>query len=56
MCMVKFDGTNNFDMWRCEVMDVLNAQNLKDAAFARETSGNIRERLEQDESDSVSLH
>ena len=23
--MVKFDGTNNFGMWRCEVMDTLNA-------------------------------
>ena len=21
----KFDGTNNFKLWRCEVMDALNA-------------------------------
>ena len=27
---VKFDGTNNFRLWRCEIMDTLNAQNLKD--------------------------
>ena len=27
---VKFNGTNNFGMWRCEVMDVLTASNLKD--------------------------
>ena len=24
----KFDGTNNFDMWQCEVMDVLVQQEL----------------------------
>jgi len=28
--VVKFNGTNNFDMWRCEVMDALIASNLKD--------------------------
>ena len=28
--VVKFDGTNNFDMWRYEVMDALNVQNLED--------------------------
>ena len=28
--VVKFNGTNNFDMWRCEVMDVLTASNLED--------------------------
>ena len=28
--VVKFNGTNNFGMWRCEVMDALNASNLKD--------------------------
>ena len=28
--VVKFNGTNNFGMWRCEVMDALNAQNLED--------------------------
>ena len=29
--VVKFDGTNNFRLWRCEVLDALNAQNLEDA-------------------------
>ena len=28
--VVKFDGKNNFSMWRCEVMDVLMASNLED--------------------------
>ena len=28
--VVKFDGTNNFELWRCKVMDALNAHNLKD--------------------------
>ena len=28
--VVKFNGTNNFGMWRCEVMDALNASNLED--------------------------
>ena len=27
---VKFDGKNNFKMWRCEVMDALTASNLED--------------------------
>jgi len=26
--VVKFDGTNNFGMWRCEVIDVLMTSNL----------------------------
>ena len=26
----KFNGTNNFGLWRCEVLDALNAQNLED--------------------------
>ena len=29
--VVKFDDKNNFDMWRCEVMDALTASNLKDS-------------------------
>ena len=28
--VVKFDGKNNFGMWRCEVMDPLTASNLED--------------------------
>ena len=28
--VVKFNGTNNYGMWRCEVMDALTASNLED--------------------------
>ena len=28
--MVKFDGKNNFGIWRCEVMDVQTVSNLED--------------------------
>ena len=28
---VKFDGTNYFGLWRCEVLDALNTQTLEDA-------------------------
>ena len=28
--VVKFNGTNNFGMWRYEVIDALNASNLED--------------------------
>ena len=28
--VVKFNGTNNFGMWRCEVIDALTASNLED--------------------------
>jgi len=28
--VVKFNDTNNFGMWRCEVMDTLTASNLED--------------------------
>ena len=27
--MVKFDCKNNFDMWKCEVMDALTTSNLE---------------------------
>jgi len=27
--VVKFDGTNNFGIWRCEVMDALTTSNLE---------------------------
>ena len=28
--VVKFNGKNNFGMWRCEMMDALTASNLED--------------------------
>ena len=34
--VVKFNGTNNFGMWRCEVMDALNASNLEDSLIGEE--------------------
>jgi len=34
--MVSFDGMNNFGMWRCELIDVLNAQNLENSLFLQE--------------------
>jgi len=34
--VVKFDGTYNFELWRCVVMDALNAQNLKDTLELQE--------------------
>ena len=36
--VVKFDGTNNFDMWRCEMMDALTASNLKDSLLCEKKS------------------
>ena len=34
--MIKFDGTNNFGMQRCEVIDALTMSNLEDAIFLEE--------------------
>jgi len=34
--VVKFDETNNFGLWKCKVLDALNAQNLKDALELKE--------------------
>jgi len=33
---VKFDGTNNFRMWRRKVMDALTTSNLKDTLQLKE--------------------
>ena len=43
--VVKFDGTNNFRLWRCEVLDALNAQNLEDALELQERSAEIEEKV-----------
>ena len=37
--VVKFNGTNNFGMWRCEVMDALNASNLEDTLLLEKRRG-----------------
>jgi len=48
--VVKFDGTNNFGMWRCEVLDALTASNLKDALLLeRKPEETSEKRLGQDE-------
>ena len=31
--MVKFNGKNNFGIWRCEAMDALTASNLEDTLW-----------------------
>ena len=33
--MVKFDGKNNFGLWRCEVMDALTASNFEDTLWLK---------------------
>jgi len=34
--VVKFDGKNNFEMWRSEVMDTLTRSNLEDTLWLEE--------------------
>ena len=43
--VVKFDGTNNFELWRCEVMDALNAQNMKDTLELQERPTEVDEKV-----------
>ena len=43
--MVKFDGTNNFRLWRCEVLDALNAQFLKDSLELQEKPAHMEEKV-----------
>ena len=38
--VVKFNGTNNFGMWRCEVMDALTASNLEDTLWLEKSINN----------------
>jgi len=41
--VVKFDGTNNFGLWRCEVLNALNAQNLEDSLELQEKPAKMEE-------------
>jgi len=41
--VMKFDGTNNFGMWRYEVMDTLTASNLEDSLRMEEKPGETSE-------------
>ena len=34
--VVKFDGTNNFEIWRCKVKDTLTTSNLEDTLRLKE--------------------
>jgi len=43
--MVKFSGTNNFELWRCEVMDAQNTQNLEDTLKFQERPVKIEEKV-----------
>ena len=43
--VMKFDDINNFGLWRCEVMDALNAHNLKDTLELQERLAEVDEKL-----------
>ena len=43
--VVKLDGTNNFGLWRCKVLDALNAQNLEDALKLQERPAEMEEKI-----------
>ena len=43
--VVKFDSTNNFRLWRCEVLDALNVQNLEDALELQERLTEMQEKV-----------
>ena len=42
--VVKFDGTNNFGMWRCEVIDALTTSNLENTLQLKEKSKEASEK------------
>ena len=37
--VVNFDGINNFEIWRCEVMDALTISNLENTLLFGEKAG-----------------
>ena len=43
--VVKFNGTNNFGLWRCKVLDELNAQNLEDSLELQEKPTDLEEKV-----------
>jgi len=43
--VMKFDDTNNFRLWKCEVLDALNAQNLEDALELQERPEKMEEKI-----------
>jgi len=42
--VVKFDGKNNFGMWRCEVMGALTTSNLEDTLRLEKKRDSISEK------------
>ena len=43
--VVMFDGTNNFGLWRDEIMDTLNAQNLEDTLELQERPTEVDDKV-----------
>ena len=43
--VVKFDGKNNFGIWRCEVMDALTASNLEDTLRLEKKCASTTEKI-----------
>ena len=43
--VMNFDGMNNFEMWRCEVMDALTASNLEDSLRLEEKPEETSEKI-----------
>ena len=43
--LVKFDDTNNFGLCRCEVMDTLNAHNLKNTLELQERPAEVDDKV-----------
>lgn len=43
--MVKFDGTNNFDLWRCEMLDALNAQSFENILELQEKPAEVKQKV-----------
>ena len=43
--VVNLDGTNNFGLWRCEVMDELNARNLEDTLELQEIPAEVDKKV-----------
>jgi len=54
--VVKFDGTNNFEMWSCEVIDALTISDLEDALCLKESRRRLLKGLGQDELDGMWRH
>jgi len=39
--VIKFDGKNNYRMWRCGVMDALTSSNIEDTTFGGKARGDF---------------